>query len=391
MSFVEPSQPFEGQPEQLNGAAVPMDAGVDMPTVLPPRTDSLPAPKSDPLQVLVDAEDEQCLIREATILNTKEVKTKGVIVEPPAIPKRNTLRASHFLDSLRLNSIKSATKSLTAPHTVYLSSEEDASSSSGEFSDNDYESSTEETPQLPPRRKSKEVTARAVSVMFVGKPSIVELATARRPMSPVRRPQSELITRPASSRAGMDATRNHSAAVRKTYLAPISDLKESPSFLSQDPFSSSPYTRRQSTMPALETNLMSHLNSQEQSPSTPTSTFQRLQKTINLARKRSRPNLKVIAEKSASTSSLHLPTFNLSQESQASSRLEFSSPSSMRSHATYNDMLRASPRSSTAPSPITPLTPAHEQVSSPIAPTTTKRGLLSGLNMSRRRSMKIRA
>ncbi|TRX95386.1 hypothetical protein FHL15_003717 [Xylaria flabelliformis] len=385
MSLIEHSTtPLEGQNYEL---------GEKSATEQQSQTDVVPAPKEDPLQVLVDADDdEQCLIEEATILNTsKEVKTKEVMIEPPAIPKRNTLRTSRLLDSLRLNSIESATKSLNTTQNVYLSSEEDASSSADEYSDSDYETSNEEPEKSLVRRKSQEVTARAVSVVFVGKPSVVELANCRRPISPAKRPQSELFGRSVSSPFGMGSRPDYPP--RKISLASISDLpKQSPSFLSQDPFSNSPYTRRESIL-RVET---SPASLYPRTPMTPTGAFQRIQKTISLARKRSRPNLKAAAESSASMSSLNLSNPNTSQECQASMNSpDIASPlMTTQSPVTYNEILRVARRNSLAASAVhsagAQTYTTHSQPASPITPVTAKRGLLSGLN-NRRRSMRMKS
>ncbi|KAK5630770.1 hypothetical protein RRF57_006485 [Xylaria bambusicola] len=311
MSVVNQQYPSDGQGGKLEETVAPIENGADVSTEQSPA-ESISVPKEDPLQVLVDADDEHCLVEEATLLNTKDLKTKEVIIEPPAIPKRNTLRTSRLLDNLKLNSIESATKSLNTTHNVYLSSEEDASSSADEYSDDDYESSSEESDQSSMRRESQEITARAVSVVFVGKPCVVELASNRRSVSPIKRPQSEFFGRSVSSPFGRDSPQSRpDYPPRKISLTSISDLpKQSPSFLSQDPFSDSPYTRRGSGL-TIETNSSGTV---PRAPRTPTqAAFQRIQKTISLARKRSRPNLKAAAESNASMSSLNLPNLNMSQ------------------------------------------------------------------------------
>ncbi|KAI1419781.1 hypothetical protein F5Y12DRAFT_192749 [Xylaria sp. FL1777] len=392
MAFVEQSTPREEQIGKLKETVVPMESGANVPTEQS-SPDSKSTPKKDPLQVLVDADDEQCLIEEATVLNTKEMQTKEVIIEPPAIPKRNTLRTSRLLDNLKLNSIESATKSLNTPHSVYLSSEEDASSSADEYSDDDYESSSEESEKSSIRRKSQEITARVVSVVFVGKPCVVELASCRRSVTPVKRPQSEFFGRSVSSSFGPDSLRSRpDYPPRKISLASIRDLpKESPSFLNQDPFSNSPYTRRKSGL-TIETS--SSPDIQARAPRTPTAAFQRFQKTISLARKRSRPNLKAAAENNASMSSLNLTNLNTSQESQESNKLDTTSSATTQSPITYNQIFKAARRNSITASAITSAG-AHSptvssQPASPLTPATAKRSLLGGLNMNRRRSMRIR-
>ncbi|KAI1132010.1 hypothetical protein F5Y10DRAFT_232508 [Nemania abortiva] len=391
MSHVEQSTPLEGQIEKMEDTVVSVESSADISTEQS-RSDSHTDSTEDPLQVLVDADDEQCFIEEATVLNAKEVKTKEVVIEPPAIPKRNTLRTSRLLDSLKLDSIESATKSLNTTQDVYLSSEEDASSSADEYSDDDYESSSEESEKTSIRRKSQEVTARVVSVIFVGKPSMVELASGRRSVSPVKRPQSEFFGRSVSSPFGATPVRSRpDYPPRKASLTSMELPKKSPSFLSQDPFSSSPYTRRESML-AIDT---SSSETYPRPPRTPTGAFQRIQKTISLARKRSRPNLKAAAENSASMSSLNLSTMNLSQGSQESiNKANIASPATAQSPATYNQMLKSARRNSIAasaiPTTITRAATVHSQPASPSTPVTMKRGLLSGLNMNRRRSMKIK-
>ncbi|KAI0872754.1 hypothetical protein GGS24DRAFT_424143 [Hypoxylon argillaceum] len=388
MAYVEQSNPREGQSEEWEETLVSIESSTDT-SMEQSRTDSKPNPTEDPLQVLVDADDEQCFLEEATILNAKEVKTKGIVIEAPAIPKRNTLRTSRLLDSLKFDSIESATKSLNTTHSLYLSSEEDESSSADEYSDDDYESSSEDSEGASIRRKSQEITARIVSVIFVGKPSMVQLASGRRSVTPVKRPQSEFYGRSVSSPFGATPLRSHADyPPRKVSLTLMGDLpKKSPSFLSQDPFSNSPYTRRESVL-AIDTSSTTY----PRPPKTPTGAFQRIQKTINLARKRSRPNLKAAAENSASMSSLNLSTLTTSQESL--NKPCTASSATTQSPASYNHMLNGTRRNSLAASAV-PSTTAHSSTAhslpaSPITPVAPKRGLLSGLNMNRRRSMKIK-
>jgi hypothetical protein len=397
MSSVEQSSPLKGQENTSKETLSSMEKSVDLSTEQQScNDDSTPAQKEDPLEVLVDADDEQCLIEEATVLNAKEVKTKQVIIEPPIIPKRNTLRTSRLLDSLRLNSITSATLSLNTTHNVYLSSEEDASSSADDYSDYDFDSSNEESEKSYVRRKSQEVTARAVSVVFVGKPCVIELASGRKSVSPARRPQSEFFgrsTSPSSFETDSPQTRPDHPP-RKFSLASTNDLlKESPSFLSQDPFSSSPYTRRSSAL-TIETTTSSSA-SYPRAPRTPTAAaFQRIQKSISLVRKRSRPNLKAAAASSASMSSLNLPILNTSQEAQESTdKTDIASPATAvrpQSPVTYNEILRVARRNSVAASAYSQLSLVQSQPASPITPVTAKRSLFSGLNINRRRSMRIK-
>ncbi|KAI1816740.1 hypothetical protein GGS20DRAFT_174501 [Poronia punctata] len=392
MSLVKQQGPFEGPNEKSQKAAAVAERNQDLATEQS-TNDSATFVEEDPLQILVDADDEQCLIEEAVLLNTREAKTKEVIIEPPTIPKRNTLRTSRLLDSLRLDSIESATKSLNTTDNAYLSSEEEASSTADDDLDYDYESSSEESEKSSVSRKSQEVTARAVSVVFVGKPSMIHLANNRSPVSPPKRPQSEFFGRAVSSSFGTASLRNRPEH-RKASLASIRDLpSESPSFLNQDPFRDNPYTRRES-LPTIEAAPSS--GPVPRLSRTPSTAFHRLSKTISLARKRSRPNLKAVAN-SPSTSTLNLPGLNTVQETGGiTAKADIISPAGSttpQTPVTYNEVVRAARRGSVV-SPNTtqpPPPPALARPPSPISPLPAKRSLLGGLAMNRRRSMRIKS
>ncbi|KAI8625381.1 hypothetical protein F5Y19DRAFT_269104 [Xylariaceae sp. FL1651] len=388
MSAVEQLNPLKGQDAEMQDTVAPAEGNMDTHKEQP-SDDSTTAIEEDPLQVLVDADDEQCRIEEATVLNAKEAKTKEVTIEPPVIPKRNTLRASRLLNSLKLNSIESATKSLNTTHTVYLSSEEDASSSADDFSDYDYESSSEESEKSHVRRKSQEITARAVSVVFVGKPCVIDLS-GRKSVSPARRPQSEFFGRSVSSSSfETDSLRSRPLhPPRKSSLVSISDLpKGSPSFLDHDPFSTTSYDGHESA--SMNEPTLSSVP-YPRTPLTPTAAFQRIQKSISLVRKRSRPNLK--AAVASNTSMINLPTLSTltTQESIKKPDMASSAPTTTpQSPVTYNAILRVARRNSIVASTAVQSSPAQSQPASPITPITAKR-LLSGLNMNRRRSTRIK-
>ncbi|KAL8418544.1 hypothetical protein RB594_001948 [Gaeumannomyces avenae] len=115
----------------------------------------------------------------------------------PPLPNKNA-RRSRMLDGMMIK--LDAHREVATPHDVYLSSEEDASSSADDFSDYDWESSSEvdlseagvelcegklaasptsssgSSPSVPPPRRSHEITARAVAVVFSGKPAMIELS-----------------------------------------------------------------------------------------------------------------------------------------------------------------------------------------------------------------------
>jgi hypothetical protein len=101
----------------------------------------------------------------------------------PQLPTRSSRRVTTLLASLphKLDAEEQTELSRAAPleHDHYLSSEEDASSSADELSseyslDSDYD---EDLSPLSTNQRTpvEQVTARAVSVIFSGKPSIVDL------------------------------------------------------------------------------------------------------------------------------------------------------------------------------------------------------------------------
>ncbi|KAI2629109.1 hypothetical protein GGS26DRAFT_113270 [Hypomontagnella submonticulosa] len=330
--------------------------------------------------VFTDMEDA-CVIEEATVMDAREVT-----IATPKLPEKSSLRVSRFLDSLK----RISTEPIANPHDTYLSSEEDASSSADDFSDYDYDSTSEESEKSPPRRRSQEDTARAVSVIFVGKPCVVDLASGRRSVSPIRRPRMRSST--PSIRTSSIESRSSSHPPRKSSLASTIEIpKESPAFLNQDPFASSSYKLEsgKGSVPALGSPRL---------PKTPTAAFHRFQKSISLVRKRSRPNLKDAASRDsaifppmpASTSELPLPE-NTSRTSEEAHLLKKPEPASAtitppQTPVTYNDIMRSARRDSN-PRLLTKLPPSTLPPSP--SPISAKRGILSGLNMSRRRSIRL--
>ncbi|KAI1214623.1 uncharacterized protein F4807DRAFT_403997 [Annulohypoxylon truncatum] len=329
--------------------------------------------------------DEPCVVEEATVMDAKEVT-----IETPKLPEKSALRMSRFLDNLKRNSI---TESLSDPHDVYLSSEEDASSSADDFSDYDSDSdlNSNGSEKSPQRRGSHEESARAVSVIFVGRPCVVDLASGRRSVSPIRRPRSMM---PSSIRQDIFADRPEHPP-RKSSLASTIDLpKENPSFLSQDPFATSNYRIESISRGPPPASISPR-------PKTPTAAFHRFQKSLSLVRKRSRPNLKDAASRdslswplgsgSGSVSTTDLLSLNSSRtsedEQQQPRRPRVVSAATMPPEisAITKDCIRSSRRDS-LPRLLTKQPP---QPVSP-SPATAKRGLLSGLNMNRRRSLRIK-
>lgn len=115
--------------------------------------------------------------------------------QAPVLPQKSALRASRMLDSLaalKISTPVSAPAFTQTPHDEYLSSEEEASSTTDDYSDFEYDSSSDDLSPCPTDDGHKhQVTARVVSVVFSGKPSVIEVPQNRRSISPnsIERPQ----------------------------------------------------------------------------------------------------------------------------------------------------------------------------------------------------------
>ncbi|KAI3550220.1 hypothetical protein CSPX01_01818 [Colletotrichum filicis] len=308
----------------------------------------------------------------------------------PALPAKSSLRASRLLDGMALKIITNQ-PTQAAPQEVYLSSEEEASSSADEFSDYDYESDSAESADSPVRRKSQEDTARVVSVVFAGKPSIIDLPSTRRSASPESmessRPPSRLvISSTAPSLRRMPTSSTSGASFSPVFHPPRSSSmmitssmlpKEKPSFLSIDPYASKPFDERAEEPQAEPEKL--------ERPKTPTS--QLFKRTLSIVRKRSRPQLRDLAANNSSRDRLSSPSLGhlpLSAHADIREEPEQKAPWSAVS---YHDIMRAAKKNAQN-QPPTPSTPVA-QVQSPSSPAgNTRSRILSGFT-NRRKSIKI--
>jgi hypothetical protein len=351
----------------------------------------------------------------------------------PELPAKSALRASRILvlDNLGLKlggAVEAAdVGQATTPHDVYLSSEEDASSDADDFSDYDYDSSVED-PASPTRRSSHEDTARVVSVVFAGKPSIVDLpATRKRPLSgsslatsrthssiessvlakPAAAAPSSTEDRPASSASTTSSRYSRhskdSAPHRRSLLLSEVLIKKKPPFLSIDPYANgSTYTL---DIPKALDSLEGESYSAK-TPRTPSSILKGVTRSFSLARKRSRPNLSspqsaaprldTSSPLNANRNSLHTPTTvvldahpqgaHQQQQQEHQPHKHEQRPKTPMTPITYTDILRAVKRNATVMGAASP----PSDIMSPTSPTpaTTKKGILSGL-AARRRSVKL--
>ncbi|RBQ72998.1 hypothetical protein FVER14953_07908 [Fusarium verticillioides] len=312
----------------------------------------------------------------------------------PALPAKSSLRASRCLDGLLTHKLAPEGQApFSTPHDVYLSSEEDASSSADDFSDFEFDSGSDESQST--RRGSHEDTAKVVSVVFSGKPSVIDLprrsvspsiiseASSRpssrmsissRPPSRLRRTTTLPVTLPVldrrmsfcttSSGPGMHPPRTSSMGTRLE--------KQRPDFLSIDPFAK------------VEPEVQEEATERPKTPKSP-GVFKR---TLSLVKKRSRPSLNThFASQSKDNLSLFTPTFPMEQvrEEPGTDSEERAPKPILQKAPTYHEF--AQRRMSSAP--MSPMSPMSEP-GSPMTPNGTRSRLRQGLAAAaRRRSVKV--
>lgn len=317
----------------------------------------------------------------------------------PALPAKSSLRASRVLDGLLKLTPGEQPPFTTqsAPHDVYLSSEEDASSSADDFSDFESDSGSDESRTSSKRRDSHEDTARVVSVVYSGKPSMIHLP--RRSVSPSSSASEASSSRPSSRLSSLSRPPSR---LRRTSTLPVLDRrmslctsssgtilhpprtssmgssrleKQRPEFLSIDPFAmkSEPETKDDQ-------------NDRPKTPKTPTGMFKR---TLSLVKKRSRPSLNTHhATLSRDNLSLFTPTFHMEQVREEPTATDSDSqqyaPTPILNKApTYHDVMKTAQRR-TSTAPMSPMSPMSEPAS-PMTPNSTRSRLRRGLEAAARR------
>ncbi|KAG5917051.1 hypothetical protein E4U42_007401 [Claviceps africana] len=213
--------------------------------------------------------------------------------EAPMLPPRSARRVSRLTIPIPPKKTTNDEQPMlphAAPHQMYLSSEEDASSSADDFSDfeEELELGNEKSEKTTERRISREDTARMVAVIFYGKPSIVTMSS-RRSISPsssssqqtvptiLRTTTEPVLSRPHSVSPTCSSTTAFHLPPRSSSMLTAGGCdsgvtKKRPGFLQIDPYSKDdddfPHSAR--------------------TPKTPTTM---LRKTLNLVKKRSKQNL----------------------------------------------------------------------------------------------------
>ncbi len=317
----------------------------------------------------------------------------------PVLPEKSALRASRMfdMDSKFQGSIQSTELLQATPHDVYLSSEEDASSSADEFDFSDYDYDTEGEDPQSPRRISHEDTARVVSVVFMGKPSLIDLPASRRSVSPNsiearRRASTVSSVSPSLHRSVTESAASslHHQSPRKSSLVSSLLSRKKPPFLHIDPYANGSTYSLDAT-PKQEGEESVALKT----PRTPTAMLKNMSRTLSLVRKRSRPLLNTNIPMATALEQLEddqaeslAPAPPARTQTEPLNGMRTSSLPSPR--VTYQDIIKAAKKNSMMappqPSPVSESHPEH----SPITPAATpaRRGILSGL-AARRRSVKL--
>lgn len=250
--------------------------------------------------------------------------------QAPVLPQKSALRASRLLDNLvGLKLTMPDPPSFTqTPHDEYMSSEEDASSTAGDFSDFEYDSSSDDVCPSPAKdRRSHEVTARVVSVIFSGKPSVVDVPQNRRSISPTSFERRQSIMDLTSQslahedsevkRRRMSVTSTSSDSVstkpvraahppRSSSMQPLAThntiKKTKPAFLQIDPYANGSVYSLDVLQEPKEAE---QEDDRPKTPRTPTKMFKGVARTLSLMKRRSTPRMNQAFL--SSTSQEHMP------------------------------------------------------------------------------------
>jgi hypothetical protein len=316
---------------------------------------------------------------------------EGSFLNAPALPARSAMRSSKLFDSLAVkNALADQQPPLSpaaAPHDVYLSSEEDASSSADDFSD--YEFSSESESQGSPALGPQQATARVVSVIFHGKPSLVNLS----PRS--TSPTSSISTSASTSTQTQQLQHAPSRSLHRT--STVSDLDHKRSSIASTASSNFFNFSRSSTMTlgSYSTNKPSFLSidpfaskstsndaDELDRPRTPTAILKR---KLSLSKKRSKPALNNERASQVRESVASRPVSFVHVE--AEGRMHERRPSTPQPSVNYQDIMRAARRTAQS-TPPPPPTPPPAQESKPSAMGGGKRSRLRNLSISRKLSVK---
>lgn len=245
------------------------------------------------------------------IISTKPARHE-VEDQAPVLPQKSALRTSRLLDTLaalKMPDPAVAPAFTENPHDEYLSSEEEASSTAGDFSDFEYDSSSDEVSPVPTKECSTcEVTARVVSVVFSGKPSVVDVPQSRRSISPssteLHRSMLDIghkptldaeVKRRRLSTSTISSTRSSASKTnvvhppRTSSMLPPAPMQAKPAFLRIDPYANrSTYSLSSQERPVSRQTIEEE---RPKTPKTPTKMFKGVARAMSLMKRRSVPKL----------------------------------------------------------------------------------------------------
>ncbi|KAK0383406.1 hypothetical protein NLU13_9318 [Sarocladium strictum] len=284
---------------------------------------SPPASEASPTS---DTYDHDIIDRyRADMMNSGPIKPS---TRAPALPMKSARRVSRFLDTTitPISRPQSKTRSnpIATPYDVYLSSEEDASSSADDFSDFDLDSDSEENKKH--HGYSIVITARVVSVIFSGKPSIIELpCRARKSGSSaghLTRAETEpiLTRRLSTTSSASSVTLSHPPRLSSRMPNSI-ERSHRPTFLNTDPFASK-------------------AGEEIERPATPLTPSVMFKRGLSLVKKRSRHQLSPDGFYSHSKENISVQTLPVDPEEERQSRQMVGSPLEAKSPGSYQEMMR---------------------------------------------------
>lgn len=371
------------QPATLPAASIPdHHTAMDMEPSYNSSACSSPRPKSLSLSIeqttttntTANTTPESPVIDDITddMLSIHSTKSESFVSGAPALPEKSALRASRLLATLP-QKLPQDRPVLThaAPHLVYLSSEEDTSSSADDLSDLDsFDSDSEES--LDGHGRHGEF-ARVVSVVFYGKPSMVNLSSRSASLASLPRPSVDTalrttVTEPVLTRISSTSSvssnllRHPPRSSSRTTTANLE--KRRPRVLLLDPFTAG---KDKDDADSLKT------------PKTPSAMFSRAFNTLK--KKRSRGSLAAAARGDEVVPMEQVgeeKTEEVVQEEPASPKW---TPAA--APVKYQDILAAAKKNSLKPASSPAPTPA-----TPTSPNSAKNGLRS-FSLSRRMSVRV--
>ncbi|PSR97168.1 hypothetical protein BD289DRAFT_426603 [Coniella lustricola] len=279
--------------------------------------------------------------------------------EAPMLPQKSALRASRMLDGLvglKFTAPADTPAFTQTPHDEYLSSEEEASSTTDDCSDFEYDSgSDDQTTPSPVSEGSKhQVTARVVSVIFSGKPSMIQVPQNRRSISPTSIEQMQKLvqlqqetsnesdvksrrrmsTSTVSSRASSRPDSRITLPPRSSSMQPPGASRPNLPFLTIDPYANGSTYSLGTPLSAQEPQELQEPKSAEdqdrpKTPKTPTKMFKGVARAMSLMKRKSTPrmNQAFLAPSEASGRPTSPSTSSIPEEADEPREVPASSPS----------------------------------------------------------------